>query len=127
MEELITEFKAIVQQYKHTIQRLKKHYDYPFTTECGHYYTLIINQNSLEVFERSINIIERFRKKRMLPAFKFRSDEFKTNMEFEIKRYPGVLTVRTQENIINYMKTLELIIEELEHQLNSFIRKEEGP
>lgn len=114
MNELINEIKDNITLYEHTLSRRKKHYEYPFTRSCDHYYSLIILQNTLDVWERCLEVVEKYKKHRMQPVEPFLSDVFKDKMEFEIKRFPGILTENTRFQITDYMKKLEWKVEELE-------------
>ena len=121
MEELLFEFENAVRNYRYTVERLKKHNDYP---ECGHYYSIIIKQTTLEAFESAMHMVERFRKKRVLPSLKFQSEEFKRILEVERKFSYGYLAPATEDKLINYMKTLEFIIEHLEDQIVTMHKRE---
>lgn len=121
MEELLDEVKKIIHVQQLNITRRKKLYEYPFTDNCFHYYQLMTLQRSLEVWEYCRELIEKYKKNRWGPIERPRSSEFETKMSMEIKDYPGVLTQKTREAMIEYMKTLEWRIEQLEGELQSII------
>ncbi|SFK66873.1 hypothetical protein SAMN03159341_1017 [Paenibacillus sp. 1_12] len=48
MDELLQLVEKNINSIKSTIERNKKYHKYPFTTNCDHYYSLILLQNRLD-------------------------------------------------------------------------------
>lgn len=119
MNELINEIQNNIDIYENSLARNKKHYEYPFSQNCDHYYKLIILQKTLDTWKSCFEVVIRYKKNRIKPIEPFLSEHIKENMEYEIKRYPGILTEKTKYQIIDYMKRLEWKIEELEDKFNS--------
>ena len=116
---MLNEVKRIVETYRLSIERNKKYYDYPFTQDCDHYYKLIHLQINLDVWGRCKNLIEKYRKTRMGPLMKRRSEDFEKIIEVQKKGVPGFITQGTEQDMMEYMRKLEWIIEELEGQLHT--------
>ncbi|OXM87020.1 hypothetical protein [Paenibacillus rigui] len=62
MEELIEDVERIIHVYKLSIERQKKHYDYPFTNNPDHYYKLMMLQKTLEVWTICLEKILKYKK-----------------------------------------------------------------
>jgi aromatic ring hydroxylase len=52
MDELLQVVAKNITSIKSTIERNKKYFNYPFTTKCDNYYSLILLQNRLDPWER---------------------------------------------------------------------------
>lgn len=120
MEELLDEVDRILKTFKANVERNMKYHDYPFTQNCDHYYKLILLQNSLDVWTQCKSLIERYRETRMGPKMLRRSNDFKRIIETQKKGMPGFITRATEVEILEYIRKLEWIVEELEAQLYQF-------
>lgn len=126
MEELLDEVDRILKIIKANVERNKKYHDYPFTQNCDHYYKLILLQNSLDVWTQCKSLIEKYRKTRMGPLMPRRSNDFKRVLETQKKVMPGFITRATEVEILEYIRKLEWIVEELEAQLYKFSKWHEN-
>jgi hypothetical protein len=97
-----------------TLERLKKYQDYPFTCNTDHYYSLILAQNTLDVWRRISEIVQKYKRDRMSPMVEHRSEEFEKIIKFERNQSPGLITQKTQFEMLKYMKQLEWKNDELE-------------
>lgn len=117
MNELINEIKNNITIHELSLIRQKKHFEYPFTQNCDHYYSLIILQNTLDIWKRCLEVVHKYNKNRMEPVEPFLSEVLKEKIEFETNHRPGVLTEKTKDQVIDYMKKLEWQIEDLEDKV----------
>lgn len=117
MEELLEEVDRILRTCNANIERNKKYHDYPFTQNSDHYYKLILLHHNFEVWRQCKCLIERYKKNRMGPLMIRRSSEFKKIFDVQKRGGPGFITRATGEEILEYIRKLEWIVEELEVQL----------
>jgi hypothetical protein len=113
MDELIQVVEKNIACIKSTIERNKKYYNYPFTTNCNNYYSLILLQNGLDNWERFSQILLSFKNSRCTPVNK-QSDIFEKIIAVEKSSIPGFITPRTVAEMIAYMKVLEWKIDDLQ-------------
>ena len=111
MNELISEVEAIIRTQKHLIERNKKYHEYPFMNDCDHFYRLVLLHKTLEVWERCLRLLDKYRKKRCAPIGFLKGETIEKIFEVE-NRYSGILPRKTQIEIIEYIKTLEWQLEE---------------
>lgn len=123
MEELLDEVKKIIHVYNLNLKRQKKFYDYPFTNNCNHYYRLMMIQGSIEIWENCRALLEKYQNKRWGQIERHRSLEFESKMNLEIKDFPGAITQRTRQDMIEYMRKLEWKVEQLEGEYNGLKTK----
>ncbi|NQX71817.1 hypothetical protein HQN90_37730 [Paenibacillus alba] len=117
MEEMLNEVTKILKTLQANMERQKKYYDYPFTQSCDHFYKLILLQQKMETWNQCKSLIEKYKKSRMGPIMKRRSEDFESMIELQKRGMPGFITKVTEAGMLEYMKSLEWIIEELERQL----------
>jgi hypothetical protein len=115
--ELIQEVESICGTYRASIERNKKYFDYPFTSNSDHYYKLMLLHTRLDTWERVAQLLSRYNRDRLGAIEKARSDEFKKIIDIQLKGCPGFITERTRNEMIEYMKKLEWRIDELEDNL----------
>ena len=113
MDELIQVVEKNINSLKKTIEHNKKYYDYPFTSNCDHYYKLLLLHNRLENWENFLSTLLTFKNTRCKEISK-KSDYFEKVMKIENEGVPGFVTKRTQLDILEYMKQLEWKLEESE-------------
>ncbi|MCP1312253.1 hypothetical protein [Paenibacillus tyrfis] len=113
VNELIETVERNVGLYSAALERSKKYYDYPFTSNSDHYYKLILLQIKLDCWEQMLNLLRRFKNVRC-EKLERRSDFFVKSIEIEARGVPGFVTQQTLRNMIEYMKKLEWKIEELQ-------------
>ncbi len=111
MNELILEVEDIIRTQKLIIDRNKKYHEYPFMNDCDHFYRLVLLHKTLEVWERCLQLLERYRKKRCIPIESFKSDKFEKIFQVD-SRYSGFIPRKTQAEVIEYIKTLEWKLQE---------------
>lgn len=114
---MLIEVTKILKTYQASIERQKKYYDYPFTQNCDHYYKLILLQQKKDIWSECKSLIEKYKKNRMGPVMKKRSEEFEKIIKLEKRGMPGFITMETEKRMIEYMKKLEWLTEELEGRL----------
>jgi hypothetical protein len=121
MTELIVEIQKCIENYRIMVERRKKYHELPFTRDTDHYYSLIMLINTLETWERCLEFVLRLNKRRFYPINTFRSNEFNKIITAESK---SILKINKNMKIemIEYMKTLEWKIEELDGQLKQLIK-----
>ncbi|NQX62207.1 hypothetical protein [Paenibacillus qinlingensis] len=118
MEELINEVSARKKMYEIKLMRLKKGHDYSFTSDTAHYYSLILAQNTHDAWQQINELLLKYKRIRVDPTIVFKSDVFEKMMTFERNSSPGFITIRTQAEMIKYMKQLEWKVNELEAKLS---------
>ncbi|NOU96192.1 hypothetical protein GC093_23625 [Paenibacillus sp. LMG 31456] len=113
MDELIGVVENKINSLRASIEYNKKYVDYPFTNNCDHYYTILLLHNRLENWELFLKTLLSFRNSRCKPVSK-KSDFFEKIMKLENESIPGFVTMRTQAQLLEYIKQLEWKVEELE-------------
>lgn len=115
---MLHEVIKIIKAYQASIERQKKYYDYPFTQNCDHYYKLILLQQKKDIWSECKSLIEKYKKSRMgSPLMKKRSEEFELTIKQEKRGVPGFITMETEKRMLEYMKKLEWLTEDLEGRL----------
>jgi hypothetical protein len=112
MEELLNVVSASIKKINTNIARNKKYFDYPFTSNCDHYYKLMLLHSQSECWEQFLQLLVSFNEKRNIEFHK-KSNEFKRRLKIEKSVAPGFVTSKTLAQVIGYMRTLEWKIEEL--------------
>lgn len=112
MEELLNVVSDSIKKINTNIARNKKYFDYPFTSNCSHYYKLMLLHSQSECWEQFLQLLVSFNEKRNVEFHK-RSNEFECRLENEKAGVPGFVTQATLAQIIDYMRTLEWKVEEL--------------
>jgi hypothetical protein len=113
LDELLEVVEKNINSIKSTIERNKKYHKYPFTTNCDHYYTLILLQNRLDNWEGFSKIILRFKNSHCVPVSKM-SNRFEKIIKVERNGVPGFITRKTEEEMLAYIRVLEWKIDDLQ-------------
>ncbi|MCU6790732.1 hypothetical protein OB236_01210 [Paenibacillus sp. WQ 127069] len=113
MDELLQAVEKNIMSTKSNIERNKKYYKYPFTTNCDHYYTLILLQNRLDKWENFKNIILSFKNSHCTPVNK-KSDILEKTIAVEKSTVPGFISRKTETEMLAYIKVLEWKIDDLQ-------------
>ncbi|MDR6885412.1 hypothetical protein [Bacillus sp. 3255] len=106
MEEIVSWVENNIRVLKCLIERNKKYSDYPFTSDTAHYYKLMLLHKELECMMHFNDVLERFKLKRPTPNER-KSEYFEELIKFERKQMPGFITVKTEEELMEYIKQLE--------------------
>ncbi|MDQ0888528.1 hypothetical protein QFZ81_003616 [Paenibacillus sp. V4I9] len=112
MEELMNVVQEKIKIMDANISRNKKYFDYPFTSNCNHYYKLILLHSQAECWEQFLKLLVKFNSERKLDFHK-KCDDFEKKLSFEKSVAPGFVTQKTLAQMIEYMRTLEWKVEEL--------------
>ncbi|MDQ0871355.1 hypothetical protein QFZ77_000014 [Paenibacillus sp. V4I3] len=112
MDELISYIEKKISTLKLNIERNKKYYDYPFTSNCDHFYHLIQLHKQLECWRQFLEVVIKFKNTRCTLLAK-ESFVYEKKIELEKKMIPGFVTKNTLHEMIEYMRKLEWKIEEL--------------
>ncbi|KRE96905.1 hypothetical protein ASG89_30720 [Paenibacillus sp. Soil766] len=112
MEELLNVVSEGIKKINTNIARNKKYFDYPFTSNCDHYYKLMLLHSQSQCWDQFLQLLVSFNEKRNVEFHK-RSNDFERMMKNEKAGIPGFVTQATLTQIIDYMRTLEWKIDEL--------------
>lgn len=118
MNELISEVEKIISTQKQMIARNKKYHEFPFMSDCQHYYRLIILQNTLDVWEGCLKLLLKYKKDRC-SDFTYKSTMFERMFEVEMK-YTRIFPYKMQTEVVEYMKNLEWQLEAKTNSLSDY-------
>jgi hypothetical protein len=126
MDELISLVEKNIRILKNSIDLNKKYFEYPFSKYTDHYYSLMLLHNKLDSWENFSKILESFKSSRCKPIEK-KSLYFEKVINLEKKGMPGFITIKTQNEIIKYLKQLEWKVDELsgvwKNEKNTIVEK----
>ncbi|CAN7310873.1 hypothetical protein LJR153_001682 [Paenibacillus sp. LjRoot153] len=123
MEELLNVVSEGINKINTNIARNKKYFDYPFTTNCGHFYKLLLLHSQVECWEQFLKLLNKFKGDRDV-TFTKQCEEFEKRITIEKSMVPGFVTQDTLNQMIEYMRTLEWKVEELLRKESHVFSKE---
>ncbi|WP_219837156.1 hypothetical protein [Paenibacillus sp. R14(2021)] len=116
MKEMLDEVEAIISIKTQNVKRYKKGLDLSYVSQYGRYFTVCMELKSLETWETCLRLIHKYKLVRSDVQYDSKSKYFQSVMTMERREYPGVITEKTRNEIIEYMKLLEWKLEQFTNE-----------
>ncbi|MBW4677804.1 MAG: hypothetical protein KME52_28550 [Desmonostoc geniculatum HA4340-LM1] len=108
MNELIMEVEEIIRVQQYLIKRNELSHEFLYTSEYDHFIQLAHLYKTLEVWEDCHKLMLKYLKKREVPIGSYSGSVIE--QMFKVNRHEGI-SIKTQEKIVEYIKTLEWQLE----------------
>ncbi|MBW4677807.1 MAG: hypothetical protein KME52_28565 [Desmonostoc geniculatum HA4340-LM1] len=102
-ERINMEVEAVIRTQKQMIERDKKYHEYPFINDCDHFYRLVLLHKTLDVWERCLQLLEKYRKKRCEPIGSFKGETIERIFEVE-NSYSGFIPKKLKCKLLSTLR-----------------------